>query len=312
MKKHKNAHSGFVPNPEYMTRNKKSLAVRIRPWLILLPTIVITIGIFYPFISAIVLSFTNFSFRKAHYDFVGGKNWINMVQNKAFWKSLWVTLKFAACATVIEMTLGMLVAICLNRDSRAARILKVILIFPLMVAPVVAVMLWQLMMNNSVGVLEKFLNLFGVYNFPWYASSKTALMTVLIVDAWVNIPFVMLLVLAGLQSLPRSPFEAADLDGGSAFFTFRRLTFPMLKPIFLIALVFRLMGSLQEFSVIYSMTKGGPGDTLMNLSVRAYTQVFKFMELGKTLPFILVLWIIIYIISDRLIKYYLKVSNDLR
>lgn len=294
------------PGPVGKTLNRKPFKILIRPWLILLPTILITVGIFYPFGSAIYLSLTNFSFRSVLYNFVGLRNWIGMFQNPAFYRAVWVTLKFALFATVLEMGLGILIALSLNRDRWYTRILKVVLIFPLMVAPVIAVMLWQLMTNTSVGILERFLNLFGVFGFPWGASSSTALFTVILVDMWVYVPFVMLLILAGLQSMPKSPFEAARIDGGSAWFTFKTLTFPMLKPVFLIALIFRLMGSLQEFSVIYSMTKGGPGDTLMNLSVYSYTNVFQYLKLGETLPYILVLWMIINFVSDKLVKMWLK------
>lgn len=291
------------------TLNQKPLSVSIRPWLILAPTIVITIGIFYPFISAIVYSFTNIGFRSRQWHFVGLDNWINMLTSADFWHSLWVTLKFALFSTGIEMILGILIAMVLNTDRWYAKALKVMLIFPLMVAPVIAVMLWQLMTNISVGIVEKFLNLFGVFGFPWASSSATALFTVVMVDVWVNTPFVMLLALAGLQSMPKSPFEAAQIDGGSKWFTFRTLTFPMMRPVLLIALVFRLMGSLQEFSVIYSMTKGGPGDTLMNLSVSAYVNVFSHMKLGESLPWILVLWVIINIVSSKLVGYWVKTKN---
>jgi multiple sugar transport system permease protein len=292
-----------------VTLNKRPLSVSIRPWLILMPTILITIGIFYPFFSAIYYSLTDFSFRSRDVNFIGFENWVNMFKSSEFWHSLWVTIKFAAAATCVEMVLGLLIALTLNADKLYIRILKVVLIFPLMVAPVIAVMLWQLMTNTSVGVIEKFLNLFGVYGFPWAASSKTALFTVVLVDVWVNTPFVMLLALAGLQSMPKSPFEAAQIDGGSKWFTFKTLTFPMLKPVLLIALIFRLMASLQEFSIIYSMTKGGPGDTLMNLSVWAYNSVFSHMKLGESLPYILMLWIVINLISQRLVKYWLKTKN---
>ncbi len=303
--KKKNTDLGVLPE-----LTKKPLRLRIRPWLILLPTILVTIGIFYPFISSIVYSFTGYSFKKPVANFVGLRNWISMFKDKNFWTALGVTLEFAISATVIEMVFGLLIAMTLNKDRWYTKPLKVILIFPLMVAPVIACLVWQLMLNSSIGIVEKLLNIFGVYGFPWTASSKTAMMTVVMIDAWVYIPFVMLLMLAGLQSMPKSPFEAAQIDGGSAWFNFRTLTFPMLKPVFIIALVFRFMGSLQEFSVLYSMTKGGPGNTLTNLSILAYRMVFQYLKLGEAMPYLLILWIMIYIIADRLIKLYLKAKNE--
>jgi multiple sugar transport system permease protein len=171
-----------------------------------------------------------------------------------------------------------------------------------MVAPAIAVLVWQLMTSNTVGVLEKFLNIFGIYNFPWGASSQTAMFTVVLIDTWVNMPFVILLVLAGLQSLPKSPFEAAQVDGASSWFTFKTLTLPMLKPFMYIALLFRLMASLQEFGIIFALTKGGPGNTLMNLSITSYLTGFTYQNLGKALPYLLVLWGIVNISARFIVK----------
>ena len=171
-----------------------------------------------------------------------------------------------------------------------------------MIAPITATIVWQLMLNSSVGIVEKFLNLFGVYNFPWAASPSTAMLTVVMIDVWVNTSFVMLLVLAGLQSLPKSPFESAKIDGGSAWFNFKNLTLPMLKPSLYIALLFRLMAALQEYAIIFGLTKGGPGDTLMNLSLTAHLTGFKFQKFGYALPFILVLWLIVNITAKQIVK----------
>ena len=200
------------------------------------------------------------------------------------------------------MLLGTGVALLLKKDTRYSRVLKVLFTFPLMVAPAIAVLIWQLMTSNTVGVLERVLNIFGVYNFPWAASNKTALFTVLVIDAWVNTPFVLLLVLAGIQSLPKSPFEAAAVDGASAWFTFKTLTFPMLKPFMYIALLFRLMAALQEFGIIYALSKGGPGDTLMNISLTAYITGFTYQKLATALPYLLVLWFIVNKSAKFLVK----------
>ncbi len=149
---------------------------------------------------------------------------------------------------------------------------------------------------------RKILEHLGIVGFPWAASPKTALMTAVMIDVWVNTSFCMLLVLAGLQSLPKSPFESAKIDGGSTMFNFRNLTLPMLKPSLYIALLFRLMAALQEYAVIFALTKGGPGDTLMNLSLTAYQTGFQFQKFGYALPYILVLWVFINIIAKQIVK----------
>ncbi|QUH30647.1 carbohydrate ABC transporter permease [Vallitalea guaymasensis] len=284
--------------------------VKARPYLIMLPALLITIGILYPFGIAIYYSLTNFSFRSPTFKFVGFKNWSDMFLNRDFWHAVLVTGKYALFTTGSEMLLGLGIALLLSRASRFTKILKVVLIFPLMIAPVIATLIWQLMTNTSVGILEKFLNIFGIYNFPWASSAKTAMFTATVIDIWVYAPFVIILILAGIQSLPKSPFESAKIDGGSAWFTFKTLTLPMLKPYMYIALIFRLMASLQEFSIIFALTKGGPGDTLMNLSITGYNTGFAFLKLGKSLPYVLFLWIIIYVISKKLVGKWLKVQKN--
>ncbi len=283
--------------------NKVPFGTRVRPYLIVAPSLIITIGIMVPFVMAIWYSLTNYSFKLPTHKFVGLKNWVDMLTSADFWNALKVSLMYGVISTAIEMLLGLGVAILLNNlNNRLSRILRVLLVFPLMVAPVTATIVWQLMLNSSVGIVEKLFNIFGIYNFPWAASPKTALLTVIMIDVWINTAFIILLVLAGLQSLPKSPFESAKIDGGSAWFNFVNLTLPMLKPSIYIALLFRLMAALQEYAVIFALTKGGPGDTLMSLSLTAYQKGFKFQKFGAAIPFILVLWLIINVAAKQIVK----------
>ncbi len=284
--------------------------IKMRPYYIIAPGLLILIGIMIPFIMAIFLSFTNYSFRLPKWNFVMFKNWIAMLADPAFYHALWVTLRYAVYATGTQMILGTVIALLLKKDTRYSRILKVLFTFPLMVAPAIAVLIWQLMTSNSVGVLEKFLNVVGIYNFPWASSHSTAMFTAILIDTWVNTPFVLLLVLAGIQSLPKSPFEAAQVDGADAWFTFKTLTFPMLKPFMYIALLFRFMASLQEFGIIYALTKGGPGDTLMNISLTGYMTAFQYQRLGQALPYLLVLWTIVNISASWLVKRQRKLAKQ--
>jgi multiple sugar transport system permease protein len=242
--------------------------------------------------------------------FIGLRNWIDMVTNPEFYHAVYVTLVFAVCATGSELLVGTGIAFLLRKDSRFSRVLKVVFMFPLMVAPAIAVLIWQLMLSNSVGVVEKLLNVFGLFNFPWAASPKTALFTVVFIDTWVNTPFIMLLVLAGIQSLPKSPFEAAQVDGAGAWFTFRKLTLPMLKPFIYIAVLFRSMASLQEFGIIFALTKGGPGNTLMNISITSYLTAFTYQRLARAMPYLLVLWVVVNITANFIVKKQRKYAKE--
>ena len=282
--------------------NRVPFSTRVRPYLIVAPSLIITIGIMVPFVMAIWYSLTNYSFKRPTFKFIGIDNWVTMLGDPSFWGAIKITLLYGIISTVLEMLIGLGVAILLNSLNNAlSKVLRVLLVFPLMVAPVTATIVWQLMLNSSVGIVEKLLNIFGIYNFPWAAAPETALMTVILIDVWINTAFIILLVLAGLQSLPKFPFESAEIDGGSAWFNFINLTLPMLKPSLYIALLFRFMAALQEYAVIFALTKGGPGNALMSLSLTAYQKGFKFQKFGAAIPFILILWLIINIAAKRIV-----------
>ena len=287
--------------------NSAPWKMRIRPYLIVAPALLITIGILIPFAMAIYFSLTAYTFRIPNSAFVGLRNWTRMFENPQFWNAVKVTLIYAFWSTLVEMLLGLGIAMLLgDLNNKFSRIMRVALIFPLMVAPVVGTVIWQLMLRSSVGIIDKMLNVIGIFGAQWGASHQTAMMTVVMIDVWINCPFVIILILAGIQSLPKSPFESAKIDGGSAWFNFRNLMLPMLKPCILIALLFRLMAALQEFSIIFALTKGGPGDTLMSLSVTAYTQGYMYQKFASALPFILFLWLLVNISANIIVKAWRK------
>jgi multiple sugar transport system permease protein len=281
----------------------------LRPYLILAPTLLLTLGILIPFVAAIYLSFTDFTLRSSDYSFIGFDNYVSMLQNPDFWHSLVVTLQYAFLCTTVEMLLGIGVALLLNEENPISKFLRIILVFPLMIAPVIGTLIWKLMTNPSVGILRTPMSWVGLGDFKWGASPDTAMFSLVLIDAWVYTPFVIILVLAGLRSLPKSPYEAALIDGGSPWFVFKNLTLPMLAPVLLITLVFRLMLSLQEFSIIFALTEGGPGDTTMSLSLLAYNRGFPFYGLAEAIPIMLFLYIIVYLVSFILIGFWRKAQQ---
>jgi multiple sugar transport system permease protein len=135
---------------------------------------------------------------------------------------------------------------------------------------------------------------------------------VVLVDTWVYTPFIIILLLAGLRALPRQPFEAAELDGVPASFVFFRITLPMLMPYMLTAALFRMLDSIQQFDIIYSMTQGGPGDTLTVFQVQAYLEAFSFSNIGRSAALVMILWAITYVLSTLFIKHWLKLRARAR
>jgi multiple sugar transport system permease protein len=283
--------------------------VRVRPYLIIAPALLLLVGILVPFGMGVYYSFTGYTLTRPIANFIGLSNYIAMVTEPRFLHSTMVTFGYALGATGIELLVGMGVALMLDRESRLAKILTTTLIFPMMIAPVIGALLWKLMMQPSVGILKPALAIFGITGVEWAANPKTALPSVILIDVWIYTPFVALLLLAGLRALPREPFEAARVDGASLWFTFKNLTLPMLVPVIIVAVVFRFMDSLKMFDIIYTMTGGGPGDALMTYQLKAYYISFLYMNLSSGLPYTIVLFIVIYIVSQILVNYWSKAQQ---
>src|ERR1700724_1664935 len=281
----------------------------LRPFLVLAPSFLLTIGILIPFVVAIFYSFTDLTLRSSEFNLIGFSNYIDTFTSPDFWHSVFITLQYAFWATGVEMLLGLGIALLLNEENWLSKFLRLVLIFPLMIAPVIGALVWQLMTNPSVGILRFPLSWIGLGGFRWSADPNFALFSVLLIDIWIYTPFVVILALAGLRSLPKSPYEAALIDGGSAWFVFRNLTLPMLTPVLLITLVFRLMLSLQEFSIIFALTEGGPGDSTMSLSLQAYNRAFPFYGLAEAIPMMLFLWTLVYLVSFILIGFWRRAQQ---
>lgn len=282
------------------------LMVRLRPWLIALPALLVLIGILYPFITAIYYSMTAYALNRpgSVENFIWFRNYERMFTDDDFLHNTYVTFAYAIAATGVELILGLAVAMLLNRSNWLARILQPTLVFPMMIAPVIGTLVWKMMMQPSVGILNPFFTALGLPGLQWAAVPETALLSVVLIDVWMFTPFAALILLAGLRSFPQGPFEAARVDGASFWFTFRNLTLPMLTPYMIVVVVFRLMDSLKMFDIIFAMTEGGPGNTLMTYQLEAYRTSIQFQRLGRGLPYTILLYIIIYIVSYFLIKYW--------
>ena len=281
---------------------KQARSDRFRPYFVLAPAFLLTIGILIPFFVAIYLSLTDISLRSQNFSFVGLSNYAAMFRNPDFYHSVGVSLRYSLWTTGVEMLLGLGVAMLLNEEHRLARVMRLLLTFPLMVAPVIATLIWQLMTSPSVGIVANWLRRIGLGEFQWGAATGSAMFSVVIIDVWVYTPFVIILVLAGLRGLPAEPYEAASIDGAGPLTVFRSITLPMITPFLLIALIFRLMLSLQEFGIIFALTKGGPGDALVSMSLYSYQQGFQFYDLAKSIPVMFLLYLVVYVAANSLIN----------
>ena len=285
-----------------------ALLHRARPYILVLPALLLTIGVLVPFVTGVFWSLTNYNLMHPAYRFIGIGNYLNMFKGVAFWNTLSVTGIYVIAAVGVELILGLAIAMLLNRETLAARICRPLLVLPLLTAPVLATLMWKLMLSSEYGVVNYFLSLVApsLRDFPWAGSAHYAMLTVVLIDVWIFTPFIALLLLAGLRSLPAAPFEAARVDGASAWFSFRQLTWPMLTPYLAVALIFRIIDTIQQFDIPYVLTEGGPGDALMTMQVRAYTQSFTYLNIGIGSAYMFITWIIVFVISRLMVNLWSK------
>lgn len=286
---------------------RKARRERWLPYLLSLPALLACIGILVPFFTAVWYSLEryNLSFPDQR-GFVWFENYVGLFTDPAFWNTVQVSLTYAVLTVGLQLVLGLGIALLLQKRNWLHDLIGVLLILPLMVAPAIASLMWKLMTNPNFGVLSYLVGQVGFPDFGWSSDPRTAMFTVVLVDTWVYTPFITILLLAGLRALPRQPFEAAELDGVPPTFVFFRITLPMLAPYMLTASLFRMLDSIQQFDIIYSMTQGGPGDTLTVFQVQAYLEAFSFSNIGRSAALVMVLWAITYALSTVFIKQWLK------
>ncbi|MCV7281091.1 sugar ABC transporter permease [Mycolicibacterium flavescens] len=282
------------PLPEVPTWRR-----RLRPYLLSVPAVLIVIGILYPFAVGAYYAFLNYAAVNPDPHFVWFENFKSVLGDQVFWQSVKVTGIFAVVATLIETVIGVGLALLLNRSSVIGRIFERVLILPLMIAPVIAGVIWKLMFNPQFGVLNHVLGLGST--FDWL-SSTNALWSVILVDLWIFTPFVAILVLAGIRSLPKEPFEASEVDGANWFYMFRKLMLPMLWPYILVAVIFRFMDNLKVFDHIYVLTAGGPGVATRTLQIGAFEDSIINLDYSRGSTYMLLLWVIVFITARYLVS----------
>lgn len=283
------------------------------PYVLSLPALLACIGILVPFFTAVVYSLQRYRLSQPwarHWNW--GMNYVDFLSDPSFWNTLKVSLVYMVLTVGLELLLGLGIALLLQRRTRFNNFVSIMLLMPLMTAPALASLMWKLMTNPGFGVLSYLTTAMGFPNFHWAADPQTAMFTVVLVDIWVYTPFIMILLLAGLRSLPQQPFEAAALDGVPRLFVFWRITLPMLTPFLLTATLFRVIDSIQQFDIIYAMTQGGPGDRLTVFQVQAYLDFFQSTNVARSAALLMILWAITYFLSNIFIKNWLRLREQQR
>ncbi len=271
--------------------NLKGLSL---PYLLVAPTVAVLLALsIYPLIFAIKTALQN----NAGEWTMG--NLTRLVSDQFFFSALVHTFIYAAVALTLEFLFGLGLALLLDRNLRGRGFFRAIMLVPMMLPPVVVGVVWRLMYNSDFGAINGTLKIFGINTdaLIWTASPTFALLSVIIVDVWQWTPFMFLVMLAGLQAIPQEPYEAARIDGSSAWQTFRYITLPLLKPAILIALLLRTMDLLRVFDQIFILTEGGPGFATETVSLYIYRAAFRFFDFGYAAAMSFVLLIITNLIS---------------
>ena len=256
-------------------------ANRLTPYLFLAPAaIVMIIALLYPLGYMIYGSFRNWNPAQALSDteFVGLKNYIFLWNDPAFQESLNVTLTFAFICVVTELVLGVSLALLLDRKLRGMSVLRTIFILPMMIAPVVVGLMWRYMYHPTVGTFNQWLEFFGIDGIDWLG--RNALTSVIIADIWQWTPFIFILALAALQSLPRSALEAARIDGATSWQLIWYIKLPLMMPVLIVTGLLRLIDAFKVLEVILVMTEGGPGLSTEIVALRISRTATEFRELG--------------------------------
>ncbi len=268
-------------------------------WLLLAPTVLLLLALtVYPLIYAIIAMLHRINVRTGERAFVGLQNFIEMVQDPFFWNALKNTGIFTGSAVAVEFVLGLSLALLLTSKIAGRGVFRSLMLSPMMLPPIVAAIIFKVIYIPDFGVINWFFGLFGIEGIVWEASADTALFSLIIVDIWEWTPFMFLILLAGLQALPLDPYESAKVDGASEVQIFFYITFPLLKPAVLIALLLRIMDTLRIFDQVFIMTGGGPANATETMSLYIYRHGFRFSNIGYATAMSFVMLILTVLISN--------------
>jgi len=219
-----------------------------------------------------------------------------------FWNAVWITVKFTTIGVFLQLALGLSIAVYLHKEFRGRGIVRTFMLLPMVSTPVAVALIWVIMFNPSLGVLNYFLILLGLKPLLWLGHPRTALPSLILMDTWKWTPFMVLIIHAGLQSLPLTPYEAARIDGASRWQLFRFITLPLLRPTIAVALIFRTMDSLKTFDTIYVMTEGGPNNASEILNIYVFQTGFKYFHMGYASALAVILVVFVFAVNLFLIR----------
>ena len=276
--------------------------------LFIIPTLVFLILInIFPLLYSLILSFADYSAISGKSPiWIGIRNYRELLNDPHVWNSFYITLKYVIISVSGQLVVGFGVALLLNRKIPAKGVVTTLLLLPMMMSMAIVGLFWKLLYSPSWGIINYML---GLGKFVWISNADVALLAIAITDIWMWSPFVMLLSLAGLSAIPQHLYEAAAIDRASRWFTFRRITLPLVSPLLLIAVIFRTMEAFKTFDLAYIMTGGGPGTATELISIKLYNMAFPQWQTGKSAALAYIVLIVIIGVSNIYIKYLNKAKE---
>lgn len=231
------------------------------------------------------------------------QNYIGALKKQDFLISMKNTFILTFSVVSLELIIALGLALILNRDDIGGKkIYTIILLIPIMMPPIVVGLIWKLLLHPELGIINYLLGLVGIAKLGWYADPKLAMLTVIGVDVWHETSLILIIILAGLTSLDKTPYEAARVDGASSIQVFFYITLPMLSPIIMVAILIRMIAAIKTYDLIYILTRGGPGTRTDTISYYIYKMAFRKMSMGDAAAQSFILLIIIMLFSIIIIK----------
>ncbi|WP_246740436.1 carbohydrate ABC transporter permease [Bradyrhizobium sp. LCT2] len=266
------------------------------------PAIIILLGFLFLFFYGVYQSLTDLRFGRPLVRFIGLNNYAALIKTEDFWNSVRATLAYAGLAVLAEALFGLALAKLFATDVFLARLMRPVILLPLVLPPMSVALMWTTMMDPQNGILNYLLSLVGISRFAWISDPTTAMFSLVLIDVWTYTPFFALIIFAGLQGINDEVREAARVNGAKGWATFWYIELPLVAPYILIAAVFRLIESLNQFDIIFGTTQGGPGDSTAVLSVRAYITAFQNLAFGRGATLMVINWLIVLIGTLAMVK----------
>jgi multiple sugar transport system permease protein len=228
---------------------------------------------------------------------VAFQNYLELFQDELFIKSLKLMFYFTIVAVTAETVLGVGLAILMNQNIVGKGLVKTLFLLPMVATPVAVGLIWVLIYEPNIGIANVFLEKLGLPGQEWLTSQSLVMPSLIFIDIWEWTPMIALIVLAGLVSLPKDPYEAAMIDGANTWQSFSKITLPLLKPTLYSAVLLRMIDALKTFDIIYATTQGGPGTSSQTINIYGYVLGFQYFKIGQASALLMIFFIIVLTIS---------------